>query len=66
MIGKNKMKDWKQAVITWEKRNYKKPTMSKLGFTNKCLAKKQRNYYEKLIDYFYFINFIKLLHTKKS
>ena len=30
MIGKNKMKDWKQAVITWEKRNYKKPTMSKL------------------------------------
>jgi len=30
MIGKNKMKDWKQAVITWEKRNYKKPTMSKI------------------------------------
>ena len=30
MIGKNKMKDWKQAVITWEKRSYKKPTMSKL------------------------------------
>ena len=30
MIGKNKMKDWKQAMITWEKRNYKKPTMSKL------------------------------------
>ena len=30
MIGKNKMKDWKQAVITWEKRNYNKPTMSKL------------------------------------
>ena len=30
MIGKNKMKDWKQAIITWEKRNYKKPTMSKL------------------------------------
>ena len=24
------MKDWKAAVITWEKRNYKKPTMSKL------------------------------------
>ena len=30
MIGKNKMKDWKQAIITWEKRQYKKPTMSKL------------------------------------
>jgi len=30
MIGKNKMKDWKQAILTWEKRNYKKPTMSKI------------------------------------
>jgi len=31
MIGKNKMKDWKAAVITWEKRNYNKPkTMSKI------------------------------------
>ena len=30
MVGSNKMKDWKAAVITWEKRNYKKPTMSKL------------------------------------
>ena len=30
MIGKNKMKDWKQAILTWEKREYKKPTMSKL------------------------------------
>ena len=31
MIGKNKMKDWKKAIITWEKRDYKKPkTMSKL------------------------------------
>ena len=30
MIGKNKMKDWKKAMITWEKRNYTKPTMSKL------------------------------------
>ena len=30
MIGKNKMKDWEQAIITWEKREYKKPTMSKL------------------------------------
>ena len=29
-IGKNKMKDWRAAVRTWEKRNYKKPTMSKL------------------------------------
>lgn len=30
MIGKNKMKNWKQAIVTWEKRNYKKSTMSKL------------------------------------
>jgi DNA-binding transcriptional ArsR family regulator len=30
MIGKNKMKNWEQAIITWEKREYKKPTMSKI------------------------------------
>ena len=31
MIGKNKMKDWKAAVRTWEKREAKKPkTMSKI------------------------------------
>jgi len=30
MVGKNKMKDWKAAIRTWEKKNYKKPTMSKL------------------------------------
>ena len=30
MIGKNKMKDWKAAVRTWEKKNFNKPTMSKL------------------------------------
>ena len=30
MVGKNKMKDWRAAIVTWEKRNYKKPTMSKL------------------------------------
>ena len=31
MIGKNKMKDWKAAVRTWEKRETKKPqTMSKI------------------------------------
>tara|TARA_Y100001963_G_scaffold147669_1_gene224336 strand:- start:137 stop:769 length:633 start_codon:yes stop_codon:yes gene_type:complete len=29
-IGKNKMKDWKAAVRTWERRENKKPTMSKL------------------------------------
>jgi hypothetical protein len=29
-IGKNKMKDWKAAVRTWERREIKKPTMSKL------------------------------------
>lgn len=29
-IGKNKMKDWKAAVRTWERRETKKPTMSKL------------------------------------
>jgi len=31
MVGKNKMKDWKSAVRTWERREVKKPkTMSKL------------------------------------
>ena len=31
MVGSNKMKNWKQAIITWEKREAKKPkTMSKL------------------------------------
>ena len=31
MIGKNKMKDWKAAVRTWERREAKKPkTMSKI------------------------------------
>jgi len=31
MVGSNKMKNWKQAMITWEKREAKKPkTMSKL------------------------------------
>ena len=29
-IGKNKMKCWKAAVRTWERREKKKPTMSKL------------------------------------
>ena len=29
-IGKNKMKDWRAAVRTWERRETKKPTMSKL------------------------------------
>ena len=29
-IVKNKMKDWKAAIRTWEKRKQKKPTMSKL------------------------------------
>ena len=30
MIGKNKMNDWKAAVRTWERREKKKTTMSKL------------------------------------
>ena len=30
MVGKNKMKDWKAAVRTWQRRETKKPTMSKL------------------------------------
>ena len=31
MVGSNKMKNWKQAIITWEKREVKKPkTMSKI------------------------------------
>jgi len=30
MIGKNKMKDWKAAIRTWEKRDAKRQTMGKL------------------------------------
>ena len=30
MVGSNKMKNWKQAIITWERRDDKKQTMSKL------------------------------------
>jgi len=30
MVGSNKMKNWKQAIVTWEKRETKKPTMGKL------------------------------------
>ena len=31
MVGSNKMKNWKQSVLTWEKRENKKPqTMSKI------------------------------------
>jgi hypothetical protein len=30
MIGKNKMKDWKAAIRTWERREVKKETMGKL------------------------------------
>jgi hypothetical protein len=29
-IGKNKMKDWRAAIRTWERRDNKKPNMSKL------------------------------------
>jgi len=30
MVGSNKMKNWKQAIITWEKRDAKRQTMGKL------------------------------------
>ena len=30
MVGSNKMKNWKQAIVTWEKRETKKPTKSKI------------------------------------
>ena len=30
MVGSNKMKDWKAAIRTWERRETKKPTMGKL------------------------------------
>ena len=29
-VGSGKMKNWKAAVITWEKKNFNKPTMSKI------------------------------------
>jgi len=30
MVGSGKMKKWKAAVVTWEKKTFNKPTMSKL------------------------------------
>ena len=30
MVGSGKMKKWKAAIVTWEKKNFNKPTMSKL------------------------------------
>ena len=30
MVGSGKMKKWKAAVVTWEKKNFNKTTMSKL------------------------------------
>ena len=42
MIGKNKMKDWKSAIITWEKRNKKTGVAPKP--TNKQLQYPQRTY----------------------
>ena len=29
-VGSGKMKNWKAAVTTWEKKNFNKPTMSKI------------------------------------
>ena len=48
-VGKNKMKDWKACVRTWEKRNKKPAGMSKVHmhlnshYQAKELLKKQRN-----------------------
>tara|TARA_R100000734_G_scaffold861_1_gene982 strand:- start:302 stop:946 length:645 start_codon:yes stop_codon:yes gene_type:complete len=48
-VGKNKMKDWKACVRTWEKRNKKPEGMSKVHmhlnshYQAKELLKKQRN-----------------------
>ena len=30
MVGSGKMKKWKAAIVTWEMKNFNKPTMSKL------------------------------------
>ena len=30
VVGKSKMKSWRACIITWEKRDHKKPTMSKI------------------------------------
>ena len=30
MVGSGKMKKWKAAIVTWEKKTFNKPTMSKL------------------------------------
>ena len=30
VVGKSKMKSWRACIVTWEKRDHKKPTMSKI------------------------------------
>jgi len=41
MIGKNKMKDWKAAVRTWEKEDHKQPKQSTVGLPNMDYIKQQ-------------------------
>ena len=36
MIGKNKMKDWKAAMVTWQKREYEFPKRKNQGSTKKA------------------------------
>ena len=36
MVGKNKMKDWKAAMVTWQKREYEFPKRKNQGSTKKA------------------------------
>ena len=40
LVGKNKMKSWKSAIVTWEKRNNQKPKSD----NNKFNSFQQRDY----------------------
>ena len=44
MVGKNKMKDWKAAVRTWEKRENSTSQQPKQQSTNKFNQYPQREY----------------------
>lgn len=46
MVGSNKMKDWKSAVRTWEKRDNEKPKQQQATKINKFNSFPQRDYSE--------------------
>lgn len=36
MVGKNKMKDWRMAIVTWSKRDNIRPARKTTGVDKKC------------------------------